>query len=253
MAVLAHPNVVNVYDYGRAPPTDGGAAYLVMSYLVMSYVDGQPLSRRIAEAGRLSVAETGSVLVQAAEALHAAHRGGIIHCAVKPANLLVAPDGTVTLVDFGVARFAAAIASTATTTTAATAVLGTALYMAPEQVTGRPVSPATDIYALGAVAYHCLAGRAPFTGESLLEIALRHLSDEPPPLPSDVPPALRIVITRAMSKDPRGATPPPPTSPTPYAAPWRAAARPAPRCRTCPKCVTRQRGPESRGGPWRPR
>jgi eukaryotic-like serine/threonine-protein kinase len=143
------------------------------------------------------VAETGSVPVQAAEALHAAHRGGIIHCDVKPANLLVASDGTVTMVDFGVARSAAA-----TTTTAATAVLGTALYMAPEQVSGHPVSPTTDIYALGAVAYHCLGRRAPFTGESLLEIALRHLSDEPPPLPSDVPPALRIVITRAMSKDP---------------------------------------------------
>jgi serine/threonine protein kinase len=173
------------------------------------------------------------------------HRGGIIHCDVKPANLLVASDGTVTMVDFGVARSAAA-----TTTTAATAVLGTALYMAPEQVSGHPVSPTTDIYALGAVAYHCLGGRAPFTGESLLEIALRHLSDEPPPLPSDVPPALRIVITRAMSKDPARRYPPRPTSPTPCAAPWRATARPGPRCGTCP--VVRDppaRPRRSRGGP----
>jgi serine/threonine protein kinase len=172
------------------------------------------------------------------------HRGGIIHCDVKPANLLVASDGTVTMVDFGVARSAAA-----TTTTAATAVLGTALYMAPEQVSGHPVSPTTDIYALGAVAYHCLGGRAPFTGESLLEIALRHLSDEPPPLPSDVPPALRIVITRAMSKDPARRYPPRPTSPTPCAAPWRATARPGPRCGTCP--VVRDppaRPRRSRGG-----
>jgi eukaryotic-like serine/threonine-protein kinase len=98
MAALTHPNVVNVYDYGHAPAAGGGAAYLVMSY-----VDDEPLSRRIAEAGRLSAAETASVLVQAAGALHAAHRGGIIHCDVKPANLLIAPGGTVTLVDFGVA------------------------------------------------------------------------------------------------------------------------------------------------------
>jgi serine/threonine-protein kinase len=187
MAALTHPNVINIYDYGHAPPADGGA------YLVMSYVDAQPLSRRIAEAGRLSVAETGSVLVQAAKALHAAHRGGIIHCDVKPANLLIAADGTVTLVDFGAARPTAATAAE---------ILGTALYMAPEQVTGRPVTPATDVYALGAVAYHCLAGQPPFTGQTPLQIALRHLSDEPLPLPPDVPPALRRLIARAMNKDP---------------------------------------------------
>jgi serine/threonine protein kinase len=192
MAALTHPNVINIYDYGHAPPADGGAAYLVMSY-----VDAQPLSRRIAEVGRLSVAETASVLVQAAEALHAAHRGGIIHCDVKPANLLIAPDGTVTLVDFGVARPAAVSAATVVDV-----VLGTALYMAPEQVTGRPVTPATDVYALGAVAYHCLAGRPPLTGQTPLQIALRHLCDQSLPLPSDVPPALRRLIARAMSKDP---------------------------------------------------
>jgi serine/threonine-protein kinase len=192
IAALTHPNIVNVYDLGHAPPAGGGAAYLVMSY-----VDGKPLSRRITEAGRLSIAETASVLVQAAGALHAAHRGGIIHCDVKPANLLVAADGTVTLVDFGVARPTAVSA-----TTVASVVWGTALYMAPEQVTGRPVSPATDVYALGVVAYHCLAGRPPFTGQTPLRIALRHLSDEPLPLPPDVPPALRRLITRAMCKDP---------------------------------------------------
>jgi serine/threonine-protein kinase len=192
MAALTHPNVINIYDYGHAPPAEGGAAYLVMSY-----VDGQPLSRRIAKAGRMSVAETTSVLVQAAKALHAAHRRGIIHCDVKPANLLIAADGTVTLVDFGVARPAAVSAATVVDV-----VLGTALYMAPEQVTGRPVTAATDVYALGAVAYHCLAGRPPFTGQTPLQIALRHLSDQPLPLPPDVPPDLRSLIARAMSKDP---------------------------------------------------
>ena len=188
MAALTHPNVINIYDYGHAPAATGGGAYLVMSY-----VDGQPLSRRIAEAGRLSVAETGSMLVQAAKALHATHRGGIIHCDVKPANLLITPDGTVILVDFGAARPTAATAAE---------ILGTASYMAPEQVTGEPVTPATDVYALGAVAYHCVAGRPPFTGKTALQITLRHLSDEPPPLPADVPPELRRLITRAMNKVP---------------------------------------------------
>jgi serine/threonine-protein kinase len=192
MAALTHPNVINVYDYGHAPPAEGGAAYLVMSY-----VDGQPLSRRIAVAGRLSAAETASVLIQAAEALHAAHRRGIIHCDVKPANLLIAADGTLTLVDFGVAR-----PTTVHAATVVDVVWGTALYMAPEQVTGRPVTPATDVYALGAVAHHCLAGQPPFTGETPLQVALRHLSDRPSPLPPDVPPALRTLIARAMNKDP---------------------------------------------------
>jgi eukaryotic-like serine/threonine-protein kinase len=94
----------------------------------MSYVDGQPLSRRIAEAGRLSVVETAPVLVQAAQALHAAHCGGIIHCDVKPANLLIAPDGTVTLVDFGVALPVAVSAATV-----ADVVWGAALCMAPNR------------------------------------------------------------------------------------------------------------------------
>jgi serine/threonine-protein kinase len=188
MAALTRPNLINVYDYGHAPPA---------AYLVMSYADGKPLSRRIAEAARLSVAETASVLLQAAQALHAAYRGGIIHCDVKPANLLIAADGTVIPVDFGVARPAAVSAATA-----ADVVLGIALYLAPEQVTGRPVTPATDVYALGAVACQCLAGRPPFTGQTPLQIALRHLSDEPLPLPPHVPPAMRRLIARAMNKDP---------------------------------------------------
>jgi serine/threonine-protein kinase len=193
MASLTHPNVVNVYDYGRSSLGTGGD----VAFLVMAYVDGEPLSHRIAAAGRLSVAETMSVIAQAADALHAAHRHGIVHRDVKPANLLVQPDGTVKLVDFGVARSPAV-----TQVTVANAILGTAMYMAPEQASGHPVSPVTDIYALGAVAYHCLAGRPPFDGDTPLEIALRHVSEEPPPLPADVPPRAQMLIARAMAKDP---------------------------------------------------
>jgi serine/threonine-protein kinase len=193
MAALTHPNVVDVYDYGHSPSGSGGE----VAFLVMAYVDGEPLSRRIADAGRLSPAETMSVVAQAAEALHAAHQRGIIHRDVKPANLLIQPSGMVTLVDFGVAR-----SPTVTQVTAANSILGTAMYMAPEQASGREVSPATDIYALGAVAYHCLAGHPPFEGDGPLEIALRHVSEEPPPLPGDIPLAARTLVERSMAKDP---------------------------------------------------
>ncbi|MGC9667479.1 protein kinase domain-containing protein [Planosporangium sp. 12N6] len=193
MAALAHPNVVNVYDYGHSDVNPGAS----VAFLVMAYVDGEPLSRRIAEAGRLPVAETMSIVAQTAEALHAAHQHGIVHRDVKPANLLIQPSGMVTLVDFGIARSPAV-----TQVTTANAIIGTAMYMAPEQASGREVSPATDIYALGAVAYHCLAGHPPFTGEAPLEIALRHVSEEPPPLPADVPPAARQLVERTLAKDP---------------------------------------------------
>ncbi|HEV7898513.1 MAG TPA: serine/threonine-protein kinase [Planosporangium sp.] len=193
MAALTHPNVVNVYDYGRSALATGGD----VAFLVMAYVDGEPLSRRIADAGRLPTTEAMSVVAQAAEALHAAHLRGIVHRDVKPANLLIQPSGMVTLVDFGVARSAAV-----TQITTANAILGTAMYMAPEQASGRQVSPATDIYALGAVAYHCLAGHPPFDGDGPLQIALRHVSEEPPPLPGDIPLAARTLVERAMAKDP---------------------------------------------------
>ncbi|HET8683964.1 MAG TPA: protein kinase, partial [Micromonosporaceae bacterium] len=192
MAALRHPGVVEVYDYGDATDSNGGVAYLVMGY-----VDGQPLTARIAEAGRLSVEETMSVVAQAARALHAAHSAGIVHRDVKPANLLVRPDGKVVLVDFGVARSA-----TVTSVTALHEVVGTALYMAPEQVRRQALTPATDVYALGATAYHCLAGRPPFGGDSLVEVALRHLDTQPPPLPPDVPEPVQAMVRRALAKDP---------------------------------------------------
>src|SRR5689334_5673739 len=193
IAALRHPGVVNVYDYGESTD-DAGRRVL---YLVMAFVEGESLSQKLERAGRLSVAETMSVVAQAADALQAAHDGGIVHRDVKPGNLLVQDDGTVTLVDFGVAR-----ASTVTSVTTGNAVPGTALYMAPEQASGQQVTGATDIYALGAVAYHCLAGYPPFSGTNPIEIALRHLQDEPPPLPDDVPIGAQQLVMRAMAKDP---------------------------------------------------
>ncbi|MEU9508877.1 protein kinase [Micromonospora sp. NPDC048170] len=193
MAALRHPGIVQVFDCGEDDLPDGGRA----DYLVMEFVTGQPLSRRIEAVGRLDVAETMAIVAQVAQALHAAHLGGIVHRDVKPSNLLVQEDGTVVLVDFGVAR-----STDVTSITSTNAVPGTALYMAPEQAAGRPVSGATDIYALGAVTYCCLSGSPPFTGDNPLQVAVRHLDDEPPELPHDVPEAVRALVSRALAKDP---------------------------------------------------
>ncbi|PZG18482.1 serine/threonine protein kinase [Micromonospora craterilacus] len=193
MAALRHPGIVQVFDCGEDDLPGGGRA----DYLVMEFVTGQPLSRRIEAEGRLDVGETMSVVAQAAQALNAAHLGGIVHRDVKPSNLLVQEDGTVVLVDFGVAR-----STNVTSITSTNAVPGTALYMAPEQAAGRPVSGATDLYALGAVAYCCLTGSPPFTGDNPLQVAVRHLDDAPPELPHDIPEAVRALVDRALAKDP---------------------------------------------------
>ncbi|MCY1141931.1 protein kinase [Actinoplanes sp. Pm04-4] len=193
MAAFRHPGVVEVYDYASADESGGDDG---MAYLVMAYVEGEPLSTRVKQ-GPMPVAEVMSIVGQAADALHAAHQAGTVHRDVKPGNLIVKPNGTVVLVDFGVARSAAV-----TSVTAVNAIVGTALYMAPEQVAKGNVSAATDIYALGAVAYHCIAGHPPFDGDNALQVALRHLEDEPEPLPEHVPLEVRQLIERAMAKQP---------------------------------------------------
>jgi serine/threonine protein kinase len=192
MATLRHPGVVQVYDYGQTRLASDDVVYLVMTY-----VDGEPLSRRLAAAGRLPVAETLRIVAQAADALQAVHQSGIVHRDVKPANLLVQPDGAVVLVDFGVARSAAA-----TKLTGSGNVVGTALYMAPEQISGEPVSGAADVYALGALTFHCITGHPPFEGDNALQIAFQQVHDDPPPLPDDVPAAVRSLVSRAMAKQP---------------------------------------------------
>src|SRR3954466_141997 len=193
MAAFRHPGVVEVYDYASADESGGDEQ---VAYLVMAYVEGEPLSTRVKQ-GPMAVTETMSIVAQAADALHAAHEAGTVHRDVKPGNLIVKPNGTVVLVDFGVARSAAV-----TSVTAVNAIVGTALYMAPEQVAKGNVSAATDIYALGAVAYHCIAGHPPFDGDNALQVALRHLEEEPAPLPAHVPPQVRDLIARAMAKQP---------------------------------------------------
>ncbi|MGI5246377.1 protein kinase domain-containing protein [Dactylosporangium sp. CA-139066] len=188
MATINHPGVVDIYDYG----SENGTAFLIMEY-----VEGDALSRTLSRVGRLTPARAMALIAQAADALHAAHEKGIVHRDVKPGNLLVRPNGTLVLTDFGIAR-SAAVAQL----TAAGSVLGTASYISPEQASGAQATPLSDVYALGVVAYQCLSGVRPFEGENPLEIAMRHVRDAPPPLPADIPPPVAQLVERAMAKDP---------------------------------------------------
>src|SRR5512138_453081 len=188
MATINHPGVVDVYDYGSDQQ---------LAFLVMEYVEGDALSRTLSRVGRLTPARTMALVAQAADALQAAHANGIVHRDVKPGNLLVRPNGTLVLTDFGIARSALV-----GQLTVAGSVLGTASYISPEQASGGVATPLSDVYALGVVAYQCLSGRRPFEGDNPLEIAMRHVREQPPPLPPDTPPAVRRIVDRSMAKDP---------------------------------------------------
>lgn len=191
---IDHPNVATVVDYGEQSGPHGEPTG---AYLVMELVEGEPLSAILRREGPLGAEQLLSLLAQAGAGLQAAHDAGVVHRDVKPANLLMTTDGTVKITDFGIARAAGALALTRTGT-----VLGTAHYLSPEQVQGRSASPASDLYALGVVAFECLAGHRPYEADSPLEVALAHQRDPVPPLPPSVHPALARLVTRALAKDP---------------------------------------------------
>jgi len=193
-AALTHPNIASVYDYGETTDETGTQQ---LAFLVMEYVEGQPLVSILHDEGRLPVDWTLHVLAQSAEGLSAAHRGGVVHRDIKPGNLLIRPDGVVKLTDFGIAQ-----ARDATPLTKTGMVVGTAQYLSPEQAQGMEVTSASDVYSLGVVAFECLTGSRPFDGASQVAIALAHINRPPPPLPADVPPAVRLLVERALAKDP---------------------------------------------------
>jgi hypothetical protein len=183
---LAHQNIARIYDY--AEPADS------VPYLVMELIDGPSLARVLSR-GALEAARAMDVVAQAAAGLQAAHDAGLIHRDIKPANLLLCPDGTVKITDFGISH---AVGSAPVTMTGT--LIGTPSYMAPERVAGARATPASDLYALGVVAYECLAGAPPFSGVPL-EVALAHRERPLPPLPPSVPVEVGALVMQLTAKD----------------------------------------------------
>lgn len=187
-ALVNHDGIANVFDYGEE---DGKA------YLVMEMVPGEALSTILERERVLPPEKVLSIISQTALALHQAHQAGLVHRDVKPGNLLITPEGTVKITDFGIARLADQVPLTATGQ-----VMGTVQYLAPEQASGKPASPSTDIYSLGIVAYEALAGRRPFRGESQVSIAMAHIKEAPPELPTTIPEEVRALVMSCLGKKP---------------------------------------------------
>jgi serine/threonine protein kinase len=188
-AGLTHPNITQIFDFADDEPESP-------PYIVMEYVDGESLAAILHREAPFDADRTWSILGQTSAALAAAHRIGIVHRDIKPGNILVCHDGRVKVTDFGIARaFGAAHA------THPGLVLGTAQYLAPEQLAGEQATPASDMYALGVVGYQCLTGKALFSGDTS-EVLQAVQAATPPALPSDVPPGLAELIRGLLARDP---------------------------------------------------
>lgn len=202
---IVHPHLVQILEAGE----DDGRPYLVLEYL-----SGGSLAERITE-GALRLEEMLRVVAEVAAGLDALHRGGIVHRDVKPSNILLREDGSAALTDFGVAKGAAY-----TVLTRPGELLGTLDYRAPELIRGGDATPASDVYALGCVAFECLTGRPPFGDRSLFGVGTAHLEDEPPDPPTSAD--VGWALLRALAKDPAER----PATATTYAHLLRTAARP---------------------------
>jgi len=187
-ALVNHEGIANVFDYGE----EEGSAYLVMEL-----VPGEALSAIIERERVLDPDRVLDMVAQTAAALQAAHAAGLVHRDIKPGNLLITPEGRVKITDFGIARIADQVPLTATGQ-----VMGTVQYLSPEQASGHPASPTTDIYSLGIVAYEALAGRRPFTGESQVAIAMAQINETPPELPMTVSEPIRNLVYACLAKSP---------------------------------------------------
>jgi eukaryotic-like serine/threonine-protein kinase len=191
-ANLSHPNIVTVHDFGL----DGGQLFIVMEY-----IPGTDLKTLIKNRGRFSVEEVIPLMVQACAGIGYAHRAGLVHCDVKPQNMLVTPDQRLKVTDFGIARALASIQPEEYSEV----VWGSPQYFAPEQASGGPPSPASDVYSLGVVMYEMLTGSPPFTAVTPLELARMHREQEPVRVSEfvpDIPPALEQIVHKVLSKEP---------------------------------------------------
>jgi serine/threonine-protein kinase len=191
-ANLSHPNIVTVHDFGFDHN---------QLFIVMEHIPGKDLKTLLRQRGRYSVEEAIPLIVQACAGIGYAHRAGLVHCDIKPHNMIVTPDGRLKVTDFGIAR----AMSTILPDERADVVWGSPQYFAPEQAVGEPPSPASDVYSLGVVLYEVLTGALPFTAPTSEELARLHLEMAPIP-PSeyvpDIPSALEQIVLKVLSKEP---------------------------------------------------
>lgn len=192
VASLSHPNIVNVYDVGE----DGK-----VHYIVMEYVDGQNLKEIIQDEGSLEEYTALDIAKQIARALSAAHRNGIIHRDIKPHNILISKDGRqVKVADFGIAK-----AVSSSTMTNMGSVIGSVHYISPEQAKGKHLTSNADLYSLGIVLYEMIIGRVPFSGDSPISIALKHINEDIAFTDQDkinIPNSVRTIISKLTQKEP---------------------------------------------------
>ncbi len=196
-ASLNHPAIVAVYDTGEDRTTTGATPYIVMEY-----VEGETLRDVLRREDRLEPARAMSLTADICAALDFSHRNGIVHRDVKPGNVMITPQGTVKVMDFGIAR---AVSDSAATMTSTAAVIGTAQYLSPEQARGEGVDARSDVYSAGCLLYELVTGAPPFTGDSPVAVAYQHVREDPR-TPSSinpgVPPELDAILLKAMSKNP---------------------------------------------------
>ncbi|MFW5995781.1 MAG: Stk1 family PASTA domain-containing Ser/Thr kinase [Halanaerobiaceae bacterium] len=191
VARISHPNVVSIYDIGMEDE---------YHYLVMEDVEGSNLKDIIRERGRLTVVESLDIVSQICAALIVAHKNNIIHCDIKPHNILIDTENQVKVTDFGIAR-----AATSSTVTMTETIVGSARYFSPEQARGGEVQHYSDIYSVGVVLYEMLTGRVPFEGDSPISVALKHIQKDPrrpTEFNSDIPEKVEKIVLKALAKEP---------------------------------------------------
>jgi len=191
-ANLSHPNIVTVHDYGVAEE---------QIYIVMEYIPGTDLKSLLRKRGRFTVDEAIPLMVQACAGIGYAHRAGLVHCDIKPHNMLVMPDQRLKVTDFGIARALATIHPDERSEV----VWGSPQYFSPEQAAGEAPSPASDVYSLGVVLYEMLSGMPPFTAPTAEELARLHIEAQPIPINEyvpDVPSTLEEIVMKVLSKEP---------------------------------------------------